>query len=282
MSAMPKAWRVPLWAAVLTLLVVAALAAAVFAWQGRRMAELAATAAGLESEKRQLSARAEHLARENDSLRQTLGMPPRAETERPAQAPKPQPSSAVEHVRLLVQMQDKLAAANSSLADLQARVDQLEDFIAKAAEENKRLAASEEEFRDRFASASRVLEAVQAELKTRTDRLVQLETTNNLLHQENREISQRNARLGQWLRELEEIDRRREAHLGNILRRYRDITDQFRTLVVRAESPGEARAADSAELSRIQNAISLTEEDLRQVSGLNAQASRLQQRIAGR
>jgi hypothetical protein len=56
-----------------------------------------------------------------------------------------------------------------------------------------------------------------------------------------------------------------------MLRRYKDVTEQYRALSARLDNPPDT--------SRIQDSIALAEEDMRQLAGLNAQASRLQQRI---
>jgi hypothetical protein len=95
--------------------------------------------------------------------------------------------------------------------------------------------------------------------------------TNNQLLAENRKYADRIARLPGALTELEELNRRREAHVSNILRRYRDIADQYRAVPSGAEQ--------SAELARVSNAIQMAEEDVRQLGALNAQAARIQQRL---
>jgi hypothetical protein len=96
-------------------------------------------------------------------------------------------------------------------------------------------------------------------------------STNNQLLTENRKYADRIGRLPGALADLEELNRRREAYVGNILRRYRDIADHFRAL--------PAGADQSADLARVNNAIQMAEEDLRQLSALNAQAARIQQRL---
>jgi chromosome segregation ATPase len=124
-----------------------------------------------------------------------------------------------------------------------------------------------------------LLEAVQADLKTRTERTAHLEATAERLHQENRGVSERLSRVTQMSRELEDIHRRRETYLTSILRRYRELTEQYRVLVGRAERPGESAVPAGTELARIQSALGGAEEDLRQLTALNAQAARLQRKI---
>ena len=234
----------------------------------------------LESENRDLRARGETLAREVEAARQ--GVPaPDPQPARPAGAEPPRrgdPGVSLEQTRLLIQFRDRLEAANRSIAQMQARIDELQAAVDRAAEENQRLAASELDLKAKLAGTSRVLEAVQAELKTKEARLAQLETANASLREENRLSAARVAQLTPVLRDLEELDRRREAYLANILRRYKDVTEQYRAIGGRLDASQEG----TAELARIRESIAQAEEDLRQLSGLNAQASRLQRRLTAR
>lgn len=263
-------------ALLLALLLVAAAAIAIRGLV-RSRAEQVARLGKVESDNRELSARAGSLARELESLRQRI----------PAQSGQPaEPTSAhdhkatvdpVEQAKVLIQFRDKLASANRSIDSLQARIQELEYTVEKTSEENKRLAASESELKDKLAATNRVLEAVSAELKGKDDRMAQLEAASRRLRDENRASAEKVAQLPKTLRDLEEINRRREQYLNTILRRYRDMTDQYRALAARLEN-----SAAGAELAGIQNTISMTEEDLRQLATLNAQASRIQQKVTSR
>jgi hypothetical protein len=80
--------------------------------------------------------------------------------------------------------------------------------------------------------------------------------------------------------DLDGLFRRREMYLNNILRRYREITEQYRALSgVNASRDHGAATVGSAEISRIQNSIALAEEDLKQISALSAQVSRLEKKL---
>jgi hypothetical protein len=83
---------------------------------------------------------------------------------------------------------------------------------------------------------------------------------------------------------LQSLDRRRDAHLTSITRRYRDITGQFRTMSAMLDSTrdGSSSAFSDAALMRIQNAISLADDDLRQLNELNAQASQLEKKLVNK
>lgn len=281
MTAMPK--RTMRHLAILWLAVLAA-AAGWTAWrQFRHRAELSAKLASLEIHNRDLRSHNDKLAQQNQMLRarlEALGEPPPALPASPSAAAAH--ASSLEQARLLAKMQSELAAAGAMRAELEARVHEAERGLAKALEENQRLAASQQELEERLAGEKRAREGVQAELKTKSERLTQLETTNLLLHRENREAAQKADQTRQLLREIEEVNRRRENLMAGILRRYREVTDQLRTLAVRPEGVPEGRAVHVDELSRLQNALAMTEEDLRQLGGLNSQAARLQRKISDR
>jgi DNA repair exonuclease SbcCD ATPase subunit len=265
---------VPLWLAL-----AAALAAILWLHHARR--QQTERLERLEAENRRLAARALEDARPVGTLPPTV--PPSAPV--PARVPPlrlPSPPGAYTENQVTVSLRESLARASASLAELHNRIERLQSEIDQGAAERQRLAASEADLKERLDSASRVLEAVQAELKAKNDRMAQLEVTANRLHQENRAVSDRLSRLSPLTGELEEINRRREAYLNSILRRYRDLTDQYRALAGRLDSPREGAVPSQAELSRIQNAVTGAEEDLRQLAALNAQATRLQQKIGAK
>ena len=270
---------VGLWPALILVALGSLIVAIVIVGLVRTRADQGARLTRLESQNRDLRARTESLTREAESLRQAAAHPGEPQTQilREREAP---PVNALEQAKTLIHFREQLAAANKSIEGLQARIQELQYTVEKANEENKRLAASEADLKEKVAASDRVLTAVQNELKGREDRLTELESSNRRLRDESRANTEKLAQLPRSLRDLEEINRRREGVLTTILRRYRDITDQYRSLAARLErdnsSPG------GSELGAIQNTISMTEEDLRQVAGLNAQAARIQQKISGK
>ena len=267
---------IPLWPALATLALVLALATLAALSLARINQQQAGRLSQLEAQNRRLAAHSRDLARQIEDLQRDLVSTQAREPVPPAARQPAAPVRAAAEEQHVAPLRESLARANASIAELQVRVEALQADMEKGAEESKRLAAAESEVKERLASANRVLEAVQAELKTKADLLAQMEATADRLHQENRAASERVTRMIQVTRELEEISRRRETYLTSILRRFRDLTDQYRALA----TPGEGVAPSGAELARIQNAITGAEEDLRQLSSLNAQAARLQRRIA--
>jgi hypothetical protein len=76
---------------------------------------------------------------------------------------------------------------------------------------------------------------------------------------------------------LEDLNRRREVLLNNMVRRYREVTDQYRTLSLRVQSRADQLGLDpgAGEISRIQTSVQQAEEEFRQLNSLNAQAAKL-------
>jgi chromosome segregation ATPase len=269
---MTKSRRIPIWPVLLVVLVALSVGAIVATRYFRASSEQAAHLANLERENRELRAASEKFAQEAELLRRELAEsepgPVRAEAPHARSAP---PIDAVEQAKLLFQFRDKLSSANSAIAGLQDRIHDLELTIQSSAEENKRLAASEADLKERIAASDRVLSAVKEELKGRDRRLEQLEASNKDLREQNRANTDKLAQISRLLRDLEEINRRRENYMASMVRRYKDVTEQYRALSARLDNPPD--------MSRIQDSIAMAEEDMRQLTSLNAQAARLQQRI---
>lgn len=267
---------------VVALAAVAAAATLLLLVQARRQGQLAGELAAARERIRQLDERAAEMAADNQALRARLvelgETPPPA----PALPRRPEAGSTVEQARLLVKLQQELSSTENALREAETRLREFEEKFTRAAEDAKWSAALLEEYKEKLAGQSRVLEALQAELKTRNERLVQLETANLLLHKQNRQAEDESARQRALLRELEEINRRRENTLVAVMRRYRELADQFRALAVQPAGPGEAGATQASELSRVQSALAMTEDDLRQLTSLNAQAARLQRQLERR
>ena len=279
---MPQPRRAWVWVSVLAGAACLAVALAVVSRRSASLAEQAERASRLDAENRELRVRSDELAREIESLRAQLSGLEAAPVETaPAARRADLPPSALEAVRSLSQLRDKFAATTREIEQLRSQTSELEAALARLKEENERLAARENELSENIAGANRLAEALQAEVKSKSDRLAPLELTNQTLRKENQQVVERLSRAAKLTAELEEVNRRREAYLTSILRRYREVTDQYRAMASRLETGGEASVPGATDLARIQNAISLTEDELRQLQGLNAQAQNLQKKIRG-
>jgi chromosome segregation ATPase len=238
-----------------------------------------ARAASLEKENRDAAARAAQLQTEVEALRAQLlekGIEP--VKPQPVRRTEPDVSGRVETVRELTRVQGQLQAAEASVKELSNRVRDLEEALDKSQRETKRLAAGESELRDTLDSTRRLLQATETELKTKTERALQLETAVRLAQQEAAASKSRASQVAPVLREMEEINRRRENYIVSLQRRYRDLSDHLRSIAVRMDTQRDSPGAAAPDVSRIMSTVQSAEDDLRQLGTLNAQA----QRVAGK
>jgi hypothetical protein len=127
------------------------------------------------------------------------------------------------------------------------------------------------------------LESAQAELQASRQRLTALEADNAKLKAENRAGAARAAELAHVMAELQDLDSRRDAYLTSIMRRYHDITSQFRAMSGMLGSTRDSNSTSpfsDAALTRIQSAVSAADDDLRQLTELNDQARQLEKKLA--
>ncbi len=179
-------------------------------------------------------------------------------------------------------MREALGQSSAEVARLQSRVSELQAGVENATEENRRLAAAAEELKRNLADANQTIETIRAELKSNSGRMAEIESANARLKEQAALSGQSAAQLKQTSSDLEGLFRRREMYLNNILRRYREITEQYRAMsgVLDSRRDREAAPVRSTEIGRIQNAIALAEEDLKQIDALNAQAARLEKKLS--
>ena len=232
-------------------------------------------------------------ARENGQLLRRLDALTRAQAV-PAQEPPPAPAEHVprpdagaltadalaaagQHVQRL---RETLAQSSADITRLQAKVTDLESRIENVTADNHRLSTELDDGRRNLADASQTIETLRSQLKTNAGYVADLETANSRLKEEAATGKQSAVQTQQTVSDLEGVFRRREMYLNDILRRYKEITEQYRAMSgVRDSRDREAAPVSSAEISRIQNTIALAEEDLKQIYALNAQAQRLQKKL---
>jgi chromosome segregation ATPase len=248
--------------------------------------ELRAERTGAAENTRKLAGQVEALQRETAALREQLlasGVEPVRTAGVPrASRPGDDSDQRLESVRLLAQVQAKLNAANDAIQQLQGRTQDLETNIEKLTAENRQLSAEESELRSSLASTRTLIQALESEMKSKTDRIAQLEAASRTLREDAQKAGQRATQLATAVRELEDINRRRENYLTSLQRRYRELTDQYRALAVRLETQRDNPVAFAPDVSRIQSTVQLAEDDLRQLNSLNTQAQRLAQKLASR
>jgi chromosome segregation ATPase len=272
-----KRWAVPVAALVVGLAGLAGFVSARRALEAQR-AEQAALREELEGWKR----RAGEALRELEALRGALGAEAPDEPTGPAGKTAGGDDAGVrrELLKMLTEKEEKLAAAAKEMDSLRLRVDQLEQQLRVAAEEAEKLTAAEREWREQADASRRLAEVLQAELKGKSALAAQMETQNAQLRKREEEARERAARLGRLVEQAEDLQRRREMYLTNILRRYREVTDLYRTLNQQFSNPRDGASPANNDLSRVQNAIYQAEDDMRQLQGLNTQSARLQKEMA--
>jgi chromosome segregation ATPase len=270
-----KRWS--LWVAAIMLLG----AAIGLVWQARMIGRQSARLAQLSSENGRLRQRVDSLSRQ--ALPGTPAPAPESVPEERNAIRPARPASNPEDIIAIQRLKLSLADANASIARLQSHVADAEARIQNLTVDNKRLSGSEADLTQNLATANQAVDALQKELKSRNDHVTQIEIAYQKLRDQSGAGAKNMADLQQLARELQEIYQRREIYLNNILRRYRQITEQYRSIsgvldAHRTDAPG----AGSADLARIQDSISMAEDDLRQLTNLNAQALRIQKKMAGK
>jgi len=256
-------------------------AAAVVVWQARAYRQQAARLAQLSVETERLRGRVAELARAGAV---PAGAPAPAPATEAPHGPRPlKPAINPEDAIAIQRLKLSLADANASIARLESRADEAEAQLQNLRLDNQRLAGSEADLKENLAAANQAVDALQKELKSSRDRVSQVEIDYQKLRGQSGGDAQKIAQLQQLATELQGIHQRREVYLNSILRRYKQITEQYRSMsgVLQAQRT-DAPAAGSADLARIQDSIAMAEEDLRQLNNLNAQALLIQKKMAGK
>lgn len=233
------------------------------------------------AEAQQWKSRAESAERQVAELRgEQEEQPHEHEAVKPReQQPKDDVATRQELVKLLSEKDDKLASLTKDYEHVSTQVRDLEEKLEASTRETQRLASSEKDAREQLDTAKRLAEALQTEMQGKSVRSGQLETNNQQLRQREQEAKQRIERLVKLSEQMDDLNRRRDVYLSNILRRYRDVTDLYRTLNLQFSNPRDGVSPASNDLSRLQNAIYQAEDELRQLQSLNQQALRLQKDI---
>ena len=271
---------VPLWLFALLLLI--AMAAATGAlWQARVIRSQSAQIAQRDRDNAQLRRRIDELSRAQAG---SSVAPPPAPVNPGSMRPGSSAAAieaAAEAEHRAERLRESLAQSNAEVSRLQALISDLQSRIESANADNGRLSAALEEQKRALADANQATENVRADLNANLARVGELTAANTRLKADAAAGKQSAAQLSKTVSDLEGIFRRREMYLNNALRRYREITEQYRAIsgVMDSRRDREATPASSAEISRIQNAVALADEDLKQINALSVQAQRLEKKL---
>jgi len=180
--------------------------------------------------------------------------------------------------RLDRELAENRAAISSLQAQLAAANDQNVKAAASAAD---RLQKQQADAQTQMDDLQRKLDAAVADSQIARQRAAALETDNAKLKTDAAATSTRASDVSHFIAGLQDLEHRRDVYLTSILRRYRDITGEFRAMsgmLDTGHDPG-SNACSGAVLSRIQNAVSSAEDDMRQLSELNARAQKLEKQL---
>lgn len=182
-----------------------------------------------------------------------------------------------EYIRVIEETRAALEASKREISAARNEIEGLKEKLEKDREERERLAAELADGKETLAGVRRVVAATEAELKAKNERLVRLETSEKLVREAAGKAEVNAARAMRTGQELEQLNQRREVLLASIVRRYREVTDQYRTLSLRVQSRAEQLGLDpgAGELSRIQSSVQQAEEEMRQLNSLSAQAAKV-------
>lgn len=181
------------------------------------------------------------------------------------------------------QLTRELSDAQATIGGLQGQITNSNDEHEKAlANADERYRKEQEDWQSRLEALKQELDTSEADLQASRQRIAALETNNAKLRGESSNGAARASEFSRAVADLQDLDRRREAHMTSLMRRYRDITSEFRAMSGMLDSSRDTNssAISGPVLTRIQNAVSLADDDLRQLSELNDQARQLQKKLA--
>jgi chromosome segregation ATPase len=176
----------------------------------------------------------------------------------------------------------ELAQTRANLTDLQTQLSSSSDQNAKAlASVEERLQKQQTESQSQRDDLQKKLDAALAQSDIARQRAEALEADNAKLKTDAAGVNTRTTDAAHIIANINDLDQRRDVYLTSILRRYRDITGEFRAMTGMLDTSRDttSSACSGAVLSRIQNAVSSAEDDMRQLNELNARAQKLEKQL---
>ncbi len=175
-------------------------------------------------------------------------------------------------------LRKKLAEATTTIGALDSRVLELMAETASLRKELDTSAVATADLQQKLDAANQSVTSLGNRLKTAEESLdkfaAEKQKTQQLAPQQpaQRTPAAEQARLEA---QLQDITRRRDAYIASVLRRYRELANEYRSFGAAFGGPSDRDLTSKTgpELTRIQNTIAMVEEDLRQLNGLEAQAA---------
>lgn len=157
----------------------------------------------------------------------------------------------------------ELLASQSSLARAEAR-------LAEQTEASEKALSQLRDLREESQQNRRLAEVYEAELKAKSQRLLQAETAEKLMQQRVEKAEQTARRAGVASRDAEDISRRRESLVSSLQRRFREVTDLYRAFSLQAQNRSTPGASlEAGDLSRLQTTLQQAEDEIEQLRTLN-------------
>ena len=211
---------------------------------------------------------------------ESVSAPARTCTSTPKKTDTPGPDAAA------ARMQTELDAARANVERLQGQLDSLaREKQTAAAAAAAALQKQDQDGRSRLDALQGQLDSARSDAegaRASRERAASLEAENVKIKNEDGALAARIAEVRRNMASLQDLDRRRDVYLNSIVRHSRDIVEQFRAMtgvIDSSRASGSSSFSDIA-LSRIQNATSQAEDELRRLNDLNAQAHQIENRLA--
>jgi len=202
-------------------------------------------------------------------------LPPKPATE-PKVVRVPTGTDPAPYLKAIDELRDRLREQAKELSTAREAATRVETAMAAELEETKKWKAQVEELREDVQSARRLGDAVQAELRVKSDRLLKAEIAEKVMQDRLTRAEAATVKVAGASKEMEDLNRRRDAFLTTLLRRYREMNDLYRNFTLNApRNDAAGTGLQAGDLSRIQSTIQQAEDDLRQLQTLNARMAQL-------
>ena len=180
-------------------------------------------------------------------------------------------------------LQRELNESHIALHRLEARVTSFDEERAQAtASANERFTTAQNDYNAHLDELTRQLQTAQNDAQSARQHLADFQAAADKLKSTQSSAAAQLAESTRLLATLQDLNRRRDGYISSILRRYRDLTEQFRAMsgVLASSHDQNASALSESGLTRIQSAISQADDDLRQLNDLNARALQVEKKLA--
>lgn len=180
----------------------------------------------------------------------------------------------------LIRLKDEqLTRSETALGELRAKYAELEQRITAVQEQDKQLRDTEAGLRQKIDANTEQIVELQQSAKQKDTRLGEQDAALKSLRAAGEQQARSLQRVRSLSEDLEDLARRREVYMANILGRYREATDSLRTLGLQLENRTEEAPIGRTDISRIQSALSSADEDMRQLRALSTRSRQLQKEL---